>query len=73
MLTTDQQRLVIEAQIREWEEARFAAEVAHRVHTRLKSGEAALSGFVERMAKAEYAIDELTRMLAELRAGGGDS
>ncbi len=63
------QRAVITQQIREWEEARYAAEVAHRVHTRLKSGDAALADFAGRMIKAEYAIDELQLMLAELPEG----
>lgn len=68
-LTTENQRAVILRQIREWEEARFAAEVGHRVHTRLKSGDAALADFAGRMTKAEYAIDELQLILAELPEG----
>ncbi len=63
------QRAILLQQIREWEEARFAAEVAHRVHTRLKSGDAALADFARRMIKAEYAIDELQLILAELPEG----
>lgn len=68
-LTAEYQRGVIRQQIREWEEVRYAAEVAHRVHTRLKSGDAALADFAGRMIKAEYAIDELQLMLAELPEG----
>ena len=63
------QRAIIQQQIRDWEETRYAAEVAHRVHTRLKSGDAALSDFFIRMTKAEIAIDELQLMLAELPEG----
>ncbi len=63
------QRAVITQQIREWEESRYAAEVAHRVHTRLKSGDAALADFARRMIKAKYAIDELQLILAELPEG----
>jgi hypothetical protein len=66
MITPDMQRAVIQQQIAEWEQARYSAEVAHRVHTRLKSGEAALNDFADRMIKAEYAIDELQKLLKEL-------
>lgn len=66
MITTDQQRAVIQQQIADWETARYSAEVAHRVHTRLKSGEAALKDFADRIIKAEYAIDELQKVLKEL-------
>ena len=38
MVTPEQRRTLIERQIAEWEEVRYSAEVAHRVHTRLKSG-----------------------------------
>ena len=69
-LTAEYQRAVIRQQIREWEEVRYAAEVAHRVHTRLKSGDAALAEYAGRMVKAEYAIDELQLILAELPEGG---
>lgn len=66
MVTPEQRRTLIERQIAEWEEVRYSAEVAHRVHTRLKSGDAALEKFASDMAKAEYAIDELQKMLREL-------
>ena len=68
-LPVNNQRAVIQQLIHEWEEARYAAEVAHRVHTRLKSGDAALAEYAGRMIKAEYAIDELQLMLAELPEG----
>lgn len=66
MLDTARQRAVIEAQIREWEDVAFSAEIAHKVHTRLKSDKSVLAGFVERATQAEHAIDELKKMLAEL-------
>ena len=69
-LPVNNQRAVIHQLIHEWEEAQYAAEVSHRVHTRLKSGDAALADFAGRMTKAEYAIDELRSILAELSKGG---
>ena len=65
-MTVEQQRVIIARQIAEWEEARYSAEVAHRVHTKLKSGDAALNDFADRMIKAEMALDELQAMLKEL-------
>ena len=69
-LPVNNQRAVIQQLIHEWEEAQYAAEVSHRVHTRLKSGDAALAEYAGRMVKAEYAIDELQLILAELPEGG---
>ena len=66
MITSDTQRAIIQRQIDEWEQARYHAEVAHRVHTKLKSGDAALKDFTDRMIKAEMALDELQAMLKEL-------
>ena len=66
MITSNTQRAVIAQQIAEWEQARYSAEVAHRVHTKLKSGDAALKDFADRMIKAEMALDELKVMLKEL-------
>ena len=66
MITSELQRAVITQQIAEWEQARYSAEVAHRVHTKLKSGDAALKDFTDRMIKAEMALDELKVMLKEL-------
>lgn len=66
MITNEIQRAVITQQIAEWEQARYSAEVAHRVHTKLKSGDAALNDFADRMIKAEMALDELQVMLKEL-------
>ena len=66
MITSEIQRAVIQQQIAEWEQARYSAEVAHRVHTKLKSGDAALKDFADRMIKAEMALDELKVMLKEL-------
>ena len=65
-MTPELQRAVIQQQIVEWEQARYSAEVAHRVHTKLKSGDAALKDFADRMIKAEMALDELKVMLKEL-------
>ena len=66
MITSEIQRAVIAQQIAEGEQARYSAEVAHRVHTKLKSGDAALKDFTDRMIKAEMALDELNAMLKEL-------
>ena len=68
-MTHDIQRAIIAQQIAEWEQARYSAEVAHRVHTKLKSGDAALNDFADRMIKAEMALDELNAMLKELDDG----
>ncbi len=65
-MTPAQQRAVIERQIAEWEEFSFNAEISHRVHTRLKSGDVALARFEKEKISAEYAIDELKKMLKEL-------
>lgn len=73
-LTIEQQIALVERQIAEWREVAFNAEVAHRVHARLKSDPAVLARHVETMTKAEHAIDELTKIRAELeRMGSGDA
>lgn len=66
MITTDQQCALIERQIAEWEQARYYAELSHRVHTKIKSESTVLHGFVEQMTRAEMALDELQKALKEL-------
>ena len=68
MLSIARKRLSIERQIDEWEEVAFNAEVAHRVHARLKADAATLKQFVDRMTNAEIAITDLREQLAALDA-----
>jgi hypothetical protein len=68
MLPIDRQTALIEAQILEWQEVAFNAEIAHRVHTRLKSPPEVLQSFVARMTQAEQAIAVLHDLLDEVRS-----
>lgn len=68
MLPIDRQTALIEAQILEWQEVTFNAEIAHRVHTRLKSPPEVLQSFVARMTQAEQAIAVLHDLLDEVRS-----
>ena len=68
MLPIDRQTALIEAQILEWQEVAFNAEIAHRVHTRLKSPPEVLQSFVGRMTQAEQAIAVLNDLLDEVRS-----
>lgn len=68
MLPIDRQVALIEAQILEWQEVAFNAEIAHRVHTRLKSPPEVLQSFVARMTQAEQAIAVLHDLLDEVRS-----
>jgi hypothetical protein len=67
-LSIEQQIAIIDRQIAEWEESAFNAEVAHRVHKRIKSDEPILNRYVDTMQRAEYAIAELQAIRAELEA-----
>ena len=68
MIPIDRQTALIEAQILEWQEVAFNAEIAHRVHTRLKSPPEVLQSFVARMTQAEQAIAVLHDLLDEVRS-----
>ena len=68
MLPIDRQTALIEAQILEWQEVAYTAEIAHRVHTRLKSPPEVLQSFVGRMTQAEQAIAVLNNLLDEVRS-----
>ena len=65
-----QQLRIIDRQIQEWAESAFNAEVAHRVHTRLKSERAVLDRYVDAMKNAEIAMAELAKLRAEVEANG---
>lgn len=62
MLTIELQLAIIDRQIREWQEAAFNAEIAHKVHTKLKTSR--LSEFENNLTQAEIAIAELQTMRA---------
>lgn len=64
MITVEQQIAIIDHQINEWEEAAFNAEIAHTVHTRLKTNR--LPEFEHNLAQAEIAIVELQKLRAQL-------
>ena len=68
MLPIGRQIALIEAQILEWQEVAYNAEIAHRVHTRLKSPPEVLQSFVGRMTQAEQAIAVLNNLLDEVRS-----
>lgn len=68
MLPIDRQIALIEAQILEWQEVTFNAEIAHRVHTRLKSPPEVLQSFVGRMTQAEQAIAVLNDIVKDVRS-----
>jgi hypothetical protein len=61
---------IIDRQIAEWRESSFSAEIAHKVHTRLKSDAQILARFVETMERAEIAITALDEMRAQLAQPG---
>lgn len=65
-----QQIRIIDRQIQEWTESAFNAEIAHRVHIRIKSEPAVIDRYVDAMKQAEIAIAELTRIRAEVAADG---
>lgn len=64
MLTIELQLAIIDRQIREWGEVAFNAEIAHKVHTRLKTNR--LPEFEQNLAQAEIAIAELQTMRAAI-------
>lgn len=68
MIPIDRQTALIEAQILEWQEVAFNAEIAHRVHTRLKSPTEVLQSFVARMTQAEQAIAALNDIVKDVRS-----
>ena len=68
MLPIDRQIALIEAQILEWQEVTFNAEIAHRVHIRLKSPPEVLQSFVARMTQAEQAIAALNDIVKDVRS-----
>lgn len=63
----ERQLQLVHGQIVEWEEAQFNAELAHRVHTRIKSEKPVVELQVNRMIQAEMAIAELRGVEAELQ------
>lgn len=69
-LTPNTQIAIIDRQIRDWEETAFQAEVAHRVHTRVKSPDSRLDEFMNVMRDAEIALAELRAMRDAIGASG---
>lgn len=65
-----QQLRIIDRQIQEWAESAFNAEIAYRVHTRLKSEKSVLDRYIDAMRNAEIAIAELTKLRAEVEVEG---
>jgi hypothetical protein len=64
-LSPEAQRLVIERQILAWKERRFDVQIAHKVHTQLKSPAEALTRLVEELTMCEKALALLEQELKE--------
>ena len=61
----EMQRAVIERQIAAWREKRFDVQIAHKVHTQLKSPPEALARLVDELTVCEKALALLEGELKE--------
>lgn len=64
-LSTDVQRTVILRQIDAWKEKRFDIQIAHKVHTQLKSAPEALARLVDELMMCEGALAMLRQELQD--------
>lgn len=62
-LTIAAERAVIARQIEAWQEKRFDVQIAHKVHTSLKSPQAALDALVAELTVCEKALALLAQEL----------
>ena len=64
-LSVDDQRAVIARQIAAWKEKRFDVQIAHKVHTQLKSTPEVLTRLIDELTMCEKALALLDTELAE--------
>jgi hypothetical protein len=71
-LSREQQLAIIDRQIADWNEVRYNAEIAGKVHARIGLGDQA-KAYAERVMQAMRAITVLGEMRAELTPKPDDS